>query len=91
VADPISKSDSESSGDDNREVEHVSSRPFLRMRPKHFFSNKFDMDIVEDHSIADARKPRNQHLNRLMDLNLFLMIIVVGVPMLVYCIIGAAT
>ena len=63
------------------------------MRPRHFFSNKFDMDIIEDYSDADAdehsvRRPK--WLNRLIEMNLLLMILLIGVPVLLYCIIASA-
>ncbi len=70
-----------------------SPRPFLRMRPRHFFSNKFDMDIVEDYSEADADEhsvPRPKWLNRLIQMNLLLMILLIGVPVLLYCIMVSA-
>jgi len=70
-----------------------SPRPFLRMRPRHFFSNKFDMDIVEDYSEADADDhsvQRPKWLNRLIQMNLLLMILLIGVPVLLYCIMVSA-
>ena len=70
-----------------------SPRPFLRMRPRHFFSNTFDMDIVEDYSEADADEHsvrRPNWLNRLIQMNLLLMILLIGVPVLLYCIMVSA-
>ncbi|KQO05979.1 hypothetical protein ASF09_14130 [Sphingomonas sp. Leaf242] len=63
------------------------------MRPKHFFSNKFDMEIVEDYSKADAAgvpEGKRNWLGRLMELNLLLLILLIGVPVLVYCILSSA-
>ncbi|MCK8457579.1 MULTISPECIES: hypothetical protein [Sphingomonas] len=70
-----------------------SPQPFLRMRPRHFFSNKFDMDIVEDYSESDANEhsvQRPKWLSRLIQMNLLLMILLIGVPVLLYCIMVSA-
>ncbi len=63
------------------------------MRPQGFFSNRFDLEIVEDHSKADVedRQSQDEHwLSRLMELNLLLLIVLVGVPVLVYCVLSSA-
>ncbi|MES3154800.1 hypothetical protein [Sphingomonas faeni] len=51
------------------------------------------MDIVEDYSEADADEHsvrRPNWLNRLIQMNLLLMILLIGVPVLLYCIIASA-
>ena len=63
------------------------------MRPQSFFSNKFDLEIVEGYSKADAEALQNEGkdwLSRLMELNLLLLIVLVGVPVLVYCVLSSA-
>jgi hypothetical protein len=93
MADNISKSDDPSANDHKPQVRSPSPQPFLRMRPKHFFSNKFDMEIVEDYSKADAAgvpEGKRNWLGRLMELNLLLLILLIGVPVLVYCILSSA-
>ena len=94
MADTISKSDDPSKKGRERQIPSQAARPFLRMRPRHFFSNKFDMEIVEDISEAEAADEQERSVNRLgrlMDLNLLLLIILVGVPVLFYCIFSSAT
>lgn len=69
-------------------------RHYLRMTPRHFFSNKFDLVIIEEFSKAGGETEelaRTNWLNRLMGLNLFLLIVTVGVPVLVYCVLAAGT
>ncbi len=63
--------------------------PYLRMRPRHFFSNDFKLDL--DDSAADPAAPRRSGLfHRIVDLHLILMIGFIGVPLLVYCIFATA-
>ncbi|RYE92924.1 MAG: hypothetical protein EOO77_46150 [Oxalobacteraceae bacterium] len=75
------------------ERQERTSRSFLRMRPRGFFSNRFELEIVEDYSDdnsdSQARK-KSSWLNHFIDLNLLLMIIVVGVPILLYCIVATS-
>ncbi|VXC73057.1 conserved hypothetical protein [Sphingomonas sp. T1] len=59
------------------------------MRPRHFFSKKFDMELVEDYSKEEADRDaagQPKWLNRLIQMNLLLMILLIGVPLLLYCI-----
>ncbi len=61
------------------------------MRPQSFFSNKLDLEIVEDYSKADAEARQNEGkdwLSRLIELNLLLLIVLVGIPVLVYCLLS---
>jgi lipopolysaccharide/colanic/teichoic acid biosynthesis glycosyltransferase len=79
--------------DHDVELRDHASQPFLRMRPKHFFSNQFELEIVENYSADDGdRRARKQPnwLNRFIDVNLVLMILVIGVPILLYCIVASA-
>ena len=67
--------------------------PFLRMRAKHFFSNRFELEIVENYPAGDGDRQVDKTpgwLNRFIDLNLLLMIMVIGVPILLYCIVAAS-
>ena len=85
--------DSRPLADHDVELQDRASQPFLRMRPKHFFSNKFELEIVENYSADDGdRRARKQPnwLNRFIDVNLILMILVIGVPILLYCIVASA-
>ncbi|GEM_PF-3532141 len=71
----------------------ASPQPFLQMRPRHFFSNKFDMEIIDDYSKAQLEEGQGNSpkwLNRLMSFDLFWMILIVGVPILAYCIVASA-
>lgn len=89
----VSKSDDSCQDDRQRQVASPAPQPFLRMRPQGFFSNRFDLEIVEDHSKADVedRQSQDEHwLSRLMELNLLLLIVLVGVPVLVYCVLSSA-
>jgi hypothetical protein len=64
------------------------------MRPQGFFSDKFELEIVEDYSKADVEQERESSpkwLVRLMELNLLLLIVLVGIPVLVYCILSSAS
>lgn len=59
------------------------------MRPRHFFSKRFDIEIVEDYSKEEADRDsagQPKWLNRLIQMNLLLMILLIGVPLLLYCI-----
>ncbi|WP_445191511.1 hypothetical protein ACT009_13140 [Sphingomonas sp. Tas61C01] len=66
----------------------ISPRRVLVMRPASFFSNRFKM-YVEDEDCEEgsvrASSPRTG-INRLADLNLLLLILIIGVPLLIYCI-----
>ena len=89
----VSKSDDLCQDDRQHQVANPAPQPFLRMRPQNLFSNKFDLEVVEDYSKADAEDRRNEDkdwLSRLMELNLLLLIVLVGVPVLVYCVLSPA-
>ena len=89
----VSKSDDLCQDDGQHQAANPAPQPFLRMRPQSFFSNKFDLEIVEDYSKADAEARQNEGkdwLSRLMELNLLLLIVLVGVPVLVYCVLSSA-
>lgn len=58
----------------------------LVMRPKSFFSNKFEIYVEQE----EVEKPRQAGSERLVDLTLILMILLIGVPVLVYCIISSS-
>jgi len=67
----------------------LSPKTSLRMRPRHFFSKQFDMEIVEDYSKEEADRDsagQPKWLNRLIQMNLLLMTVLIGVPLLLYCI-----
>lgn len=87
----------DTSNPDNRNLssraDTTEGRPttvFLRSKPDSFFSNKFTLELEE--SYADD-EPKSKTTNSekitsyLMDANLALMIIFVGIPILVYCVI----
>lgn len=65
----------------------------LVMRPKSFFSHRFDL-YVEGHDTEERpSRPLPVFRNgpdRLIDLNLLLMILLIGVPVLAYCILSTA-
>ena len=89
----VSKSDDLCQDDRQHQVANPSPQPFLRMRPQSFFSNKFDQEIVEGYCKADAEARQNEGkdwLSRLMELNLLFLIVLVGVPVLVYCVLSSA-
>lgn len=89
----VSKSDDLCQDDRQHQVTNPAPQPFLRMRPQSFFSNKFDLEVLESYSKVDAEDRRNEAknwLSRLMELNLLLLIVLVGVPVLVYCVLSSA-
>jgi hypothetical protein len=93
VENQVSKSDDLCQDDRQHHTANPAPQPFLRMRPQSFFSNKFDLEIVESYSKADAEARQNEGkdwLSRLMELNLLLLIVLVGVPVLVYCVLSSA-
>lgn len=94
MADDIQNSDEHGSSGKDHQDPGDPSRPFLRMRPKHFFSNDFRMEVVQDYSksdVEDLRESPPNWLGRLMELNLLFIILLIGVPVLVYCILASAT
>lgn len=65
------------------------SRPFLRMKPQPFFSNRFELEILEEPSEKEPKVERRSSfgpIDRLLDLDIVLMIFLIGVPLLAYCI-----
>lgn len=60
----------------------------LVMRPESFFSHRFHMQVEED--TAGSPPAGRSWLERLIDLNLVLMILLIGVPVLLYCILSSA-
>ncbi len=67
---------------------HAVSRPFLKARPQRFFSNRFEFDVTyEEHDVERRRPPRG--LRRIIDVDLIIMILIIGVPLLLYCVFAA--
>lgn len=94
MANNTSEPNPDPSSDRNNAVPERPSHPFLRVRPKHFFSTKFDTEIVEVYSKADIEERKEAELGifgRFVKHNLLLMILVIGVPILVYCILTTAS
>ncbi|MEG3084187.1 hypothetical protein U1707_11090 [Sphingomonas sp. PB2P12] len=93
MSDPVSKSGDTPSVNPDLQDHANSTQPFLRMQPRHFFSNKFDMDVVEDFRTVEADDDSGEQptwLNRMLQINLLLMILLIGVPVLLYCIAASA-
>ena len=93
MSDPTSKSGDHPLVSQDTPDRAASPRPFLRMRPRHFFSNTFDMDVIEDYPEEGADRQSAQRpkwLNRLIQMNLFLIILLIGVPVLLYCVMVSA-
>ncbi|RXD06652.1 hypothetical protein EQZ23_00545 [Sphingomonas sp. UV9] len=89
MTDHISKPDAPCPSNTQQLAEDPPPQVFLRMRPGHFFSNRFDLEIVEDHSKLEAESRQHMRRNwlaRLMELNLLLLILLVGIPVLAYCV-----
>ena len=94
MADPISKFDAHASADTGQQAKPAPAIPVSGSRPGHAFPGKFDQPIVQHYSKADAHDGHDvlpNWLNRLMELNLFFLILLVGVPVLVYCILASGT
>ena len=94
MANHVSKSEDPCQQGLEQQAERPAPRPFLRMRPQGFFSDKFELEIVEDYSKADVEQERESSpkwLVRLIELNLLLLIVLVGVPVLIYCILSSAS
>lgn len=77
---------------DNDGIRIVENRQRLLSRPRHFFSNNFSLEIEDETTTYYETDPNNRlsRLGRFIDLNLALLILVVGVPILVYCVISSA-
>jgi len=92
VTDQISKSEDPGPIDAQNKAEDPPPQMFLRKSPGHFFSNKFDIEIVEEHSKSETefrRQDLPNWLDRLMGLNLLLLILLVGIPVLAYCVLAS--
>lgn len=87
----------DTSNPDNRNLSNrantTEDRPtavFLRARPDSFFSNRFTLELEEVYT-DDGFKPETTKSERitnyLMNANLALMIIFIGIPVLLYCVI----
>ncbi|WP_156460864.1 hypothetical protein [Sphingomonas sp. Leaf339] len=79
--------------DIDRQDNKTGSMPLLQMRPQHFFSNRFDVEIIEEPigaSIQEENGESQGWLGRIMELNLFLLIVFVGIPVLAYCILSSS-
>ena len=71
----------------NRPVERK-----LVMRPESFFSHRFRLEVEEadgSSSVEPAKGTRGRGLDRLIDLNILLLILLVGVTVLLYCVLSA--
>ncbi len=69
------------------------SPPQLRMKPAHFFSNEFRMEVVtdEDERITAGEDAAAGNHNRLdQGWGIVLMIVTIGIPVLGYCVIVAS-
>ena len=87
MADNISKPD-DSSAIDRRQP------AYPRTRPSASFSDKSEIEIVERYSKADVAEREDEPRNwtrLLMELNLLLLVVLVGIPVLVYCILRSAS
>lgn len=71
----------------------IATERVLVVRPESFFSHRFHMH-VEDQQVEERQnRPspvRPSGLDRLIDLNLLMLVVFVGVPVLVYCILSTA-
>lgn len=93
MANQVSKSEDFCQDDRQHQVANPAPPPFLRMRSQGIFSNEFNLEIEEQYSKADAAdldNPDKNWLSWFMELNLLLLIVFVGVPVLVYCILSSA-
>lgn len=66
----------------------------LVMRPEGFFSNRFHLEVEErgdsrSHLCEAPDAPRG--IERVIDLKLVLMILLIGVPLLAYCVLSFAS
>ena len=94
MADPISKFDAHAPADTGQQAKPPPATSVSGSRPSHAFPGKFDQPMVQHYSKADAHDGQDvslNWLNRLMELNLFFLILLVGVPVLVYCILASGT
>lgn len=87
----IFKFESEHSVSDGSRV--LTSQPLLRMKPQPYFSGNFERQIADEPSDEGAgveRKSQLKHLDRFAQWNIVLTIVLIGVPLLLYCIISSA-
>lgn len=86
----------DTSNPDNRTLSNYAKttegRPttvFLRARPESFFSNKFKLELGEvytDEGFKQETTKSEKITKHLMNANLVLMIIFIGIPVLLYCV-----
>lgn len=89
----ISKPDDLDRENRSRLADGLSPRPFLSVKPEHFFSNNFSMEVIDQYEEPDANgqeKPSRNWTSRLKQFNLVILIVLVGIPMLVYCVLSSA-
>ncbi|MCP8893272.1 MULTISPECIES: hypothetical protein [Sphingomonas] len=70
------------------------TRRVLVSRPESFFSLRFHMQVEEEEAENLPCRPsrsRQRGLHRFIDLNLLLLILFIGIPILVYCILSTVT
>ena len=94
MADPISEFYAHAPADTGQQAKLPPATSVSGSRPGQTFPGKFDQPIVQHYSKADAHDGHDvtpNWLNRLMELNLFFLILLVGVPVLVYCILASGT
>ena len=92
MTDQISKSEDFGPIDAHNQAKDPPPQMFLRKSPGQFFSNKFDIEIVEEYSKSETEFPQQDipnWLDRLMGLNLLLLILLVGIPVLAYCVLAS--
>ena len=66
--------------------------PVLRIKPQPFFSNKFEWEVVDEQIIEEEereKKRQNSLLSRYVDWEILAMILLFGVPLLLYCVISS--
>lgn len=70
------------------------TRRVLVSRPESFFSLRFHMQVEDEKAENLPCRPsrsRQRGLHRFIDLNLLLLILFIGIPILVYCILSTVT
>lgn len=90
MSDDTSNPDNRSLSSRANTTEDRPTTAFLRARPDSFFSNKFTLELEEAYAEDGhiSKTTTSEKITRyLMDANLALMIIFVGIPVLLYCVI----
>ena len=70
------------------------TRRVLVSRPESFFSLRFHLQVEDEEAENLPCRPsrsRQRGLHRFIDLNLLLLILFIGIPILVYCILSTVT